>query len=312
MEVRHVKAKQGLQWIMSGFYLFRMAPMVWMLLCFTLILIAMTLALLPLLGQFIFTLISPVFLAGLMLGCRELEQGEKLDLTYLFVGFKKNTAPLITVGGIYLVGQVLILGIVMLVGGTAMMEMLLYGKRVDENELMEVADNMLSASLVALSLSIPLLMAAWFSPLLVAFHNIPPILAMKKSFFACLKNLLPLQLYGIILILLTVVAVIPYGLGLIVLIPIIFTSIYVSYKDIFLSEPLIVKKNESASPEDLNWSSTEENTKETIPTEGDMVKCAHCSLHILRNEAIRDEDQYFCNEEHRQQYQSSSKKTKTD
>ena len=248
MEVRHVKARQGLQWIMSGFYLFRMAPMAWMLLCFTLILIAMTLSILPLLGQFIFTLISPVFLAGMMLGCKKLEQGEKLEITHLFAGFKKNTAPLITVGGIYLIGQVLIVGIVMLIGGTAMMEMLLQGKRVDENELMEVADDMLSATLVALALSIPLLMAAWFSPLLVAFHNIPPVLAMKKSFFACLKNMLPLQLYGVILIILTVIAIIPYGLGLIVLIPIIFTSIYVSYKDIFLSEPLAIKRTNLQPP----------------------------------------------------------------
>ena len=307
MEVRHVKARQGLQWIMSGFYLFRMAPMAWMLLCFTLILIAMTLSILPLLGQFIFTLISPVFLAGMMLGCKKLEQGEKLEITHLFAGFKKNTAPLITVGGIYLIGQVLIVGIVMLIGGTAMMEMLLQGKRVDESELMEVADDMLSATLVALALSIPLLMAAWFSPLLVAFHNIPPVLAMKKSFFACLKNMLPLQLYGVILIILTVIAIIPYGLGLIVLIPIIFTSIYVSYKDIFLSEPLTIKKNQSAAPEDITWPTTEEE----IPTEGDMVKCSQCGLHILRNEAVSAEDKHFCSDEHRQQYQSSSERKET-
>ena len=308
MEVRHVKARQGLQWIMSGFYLFRMAPMAWMLLCFTLILIAMTLSILPLLGQFIFTLISPVFLAGMMLGCKKLEQGEKLEITHLFAGFKKNTAPLITVGGIYLIGQVLIVGIVMLIGGTAMMEMLLQGKRVDESELMEVADDMLSATLVALALSIPLLMAAWFSPLLVAFHNIPPVLAMKKSFFACLKNMLPLQLYGVILIILTVIAIIPYGLGLIVLIPIIFTSIYVSYKDIFLSEPLAIKKNQSAAPEDITWPTTEEE----IPTEGDMVKCSQCGLHILRNEAVSAEDKHFCSDEHRQQYQSSSERKETE
>ena len=308
MEVRHVKARQGLQWIMSGFYLFRMAPMAWMLLCFTLILIAMTLSILPLLGQFIFTLISPVFLAGMMLGCQKLEQGEKLEITHLFAGFKKNTAPLITVGGIYLIGQVLIVGIVMLIGGTAMMEMLLQGKRVDESELMEVADDMLSATLVALALSIPLLMAAWFSPLLVAFHNIPPVLAMKKSFFACLKNMLPLQLYGVILIILTVIAIIPYGLGLIVLIPIIFTSIYVSYKDIFLSEPLAIKKNQPAAPEDITWPTTEEE----IPTEGDMVKCGQCGLHILRNEAVSAEDKHFCSDEHRQQYQSSSERKETE
>lgn len=171
MEVHQVKAKQGLQWIMSGFYLFRAAPAAWILLTFTLILIAMSLALVPLLGQFVFTLISPLFLAGLMIGCKGLEQGEKLDISCLFIAFKTNPTPLITIGGIYLIGQVLIVGVVMLIGGTVMVDMLLYGKRVDESELMGVMSSIMTASLIAISLSVPLIMAAWFSPLLVIFHR---------------------------------------------------------------------------------------------------------------------------------------------
>ncbi|MEK6596397.1 MAG: BPSS1780 family membrane protein, partial [Pseudomonadota bacterium] len=107
MEIHQVNAKQGLQWIMSGFYLFRKTPMVWVLVCFTLILIAMSMALLPLLGKFIFTLISPVFLAGIMMGCKDMEQGKPLEIAHLFVAFKTNAAPLITIGGIYLIGQIL-------------------------------------------------------------------------------------------------------------------------------------------------------------------------------------------------------------
>ena len=33
MEARQVRGRQGLQWILSGFYLFRQAPLVWILLC---------------------------------------------------------------------------------------------------------------------------------------------------------------------------------------------------------------------------------------------------------------------------------------
>src|SRR6187455_3232985 len=109
MEVRQVDAKQGWQWIVTGFYIFRQTPLVWILLCTTLLLIAVTLSLIPMAGQFIFTLLSPVFLAGLMIGCRSLEQGEGLEFSHLFAGFRSSTASLITIGGIYLVGQVLIL-----------------------------------------------------------------------------------------------------------------------------------------------------------------------------------------------------------
>ncbi len=75
MQVRQVDAKQGWQWIMTGFFLFRRAPLVWIILCATLLLIAATLALIPIAGQFIFTLLSPVFLAGVMIGCKTLERG---------------------------------------------------------------------------------------------------------------------------------------------------------------------------------------------------------------------------------------------
>ena len=236
MGVRQVEAKQGWRWIVTGFFIFRQIPLVWIVLCTTLLLIAATLSLIPVAGQFIFTLLSPVFLAGLMTGCRALEQGGKLEIAHLLVGFRYTSGPLITIGGIYLVGQVLILGIFMLVGGNVLMDLLIDGKRVDDNELKNVSGDMLSASLVALMLSIPLMMAAWFAPLLVIFKGMPALDAMRVSFFACLKNIVAFQIYGVILIVLTIAATMPYGLGLFVLVPTLFASIYASYRDIFVDE----------------------------------------------------------------------------
>jgi len=265
MEIHQVHGNPGLQWILSGFYLFRKAPLAWVFVCFTLMLIAMAMSFIPLLGKFVFTLISPAFLAGIMLGCKDMEQGKPIELKHLFIAFKTNPAPLITIGGIYLIGQILIIGLVMLIGGSQMTDMLLYEKRVDESELMGVMSSMLTSSLIALTLSIPLMMASWFSPLLVIFHNVPPVAAMQRSFFACLKNFIPFQLYGVTLIVLTVLSLIPYGLGLVILIPTIFTSIYVSYKDIFLAEPLRFNNdpsepdNQKTSWADADESSTKEN-----------------------------------------------------
>ena len=122
----------------------------------------------------------------------------------------------------------------MLVGGDVLMGLLLEGKRVDENELKSVSGDMLTASLVALTLSIPLMMAAWFAPLLVIFKDMPPLEAMRLSFVACLKNIIAFQLYAVILVVLTVIATMPYGLGLFILVPTLFTSIYVSFRDIFV------------------------------------------------------------------------------
>lgn len=233
MEIRQVDAKQGWQWIVTGFYLFRQIPVMWIVLCAVLLLIAATLALIPVVGQFVFTLVSPVFLAGLMLGCRALEQGGNLEVAHLLAGFRRDPAALITIGGIYLVGQVLILGVFMFVGGDVLMDLLIDGKRVDENELKSVSGDMLTASLIGLMLSIPLMMATWFSPLLVVFNDMAPLEAMRMSFVACLKNIIAFQIYGVTLVVLIVLAAMPYGLGLFVLVPTMFASIYVSYRDIF-------------------------------------------------------------------------------
>ena len=330
MEIHQLSAKYGWYWIANGFHMFRKAPMIWVLVCFTLLLIAMTLALIPILGQFVFTLISPVFLAGIMIGCREQEQGRQLEMVHLFIAFKTNVASLVTVGGIYLIGQVLIIGLVMIIGGSQMTDMLLYGKRVDENELITVMDNMLTASLVALLLSIPLMMAAWFSPLLVVFHNLQPIPAMKKSFFACLKNIIPFQLYGLLLIIFTIFALMPYGVGLVILIPTIFASIYVSYKNIFLGEEVNISEEHlpKTDYQQANWSNepreaepshkeenaakrkqsdipVENNQNSPLAAEGDIVECDQCKILIPKEEAIRFHGRFFCSDEHFQQYQDN-------
>jgi hypothetical protein len=263
MEARQVRGRQGLQWILSGFYLFRLSPFVWILLCLTFLLIAMTLEFLPVLGKFIFTLISPVFMAGIMTGCRSLEQGDQLELGHLFLGFKKNTVPLITVGGFYLISQVLIIGIFMLIGGSALVDMLLYGKRFDEQELMEVMDNALSASLAGLLLTVPLMMAIWFAPLLVMFENMPPMIAIRKSFFACLKNIIPFQIYTIALIILLFLAIMPYGLGLLLWIPTVFASIYVSYQDIFHFGSMPTGKEITEEKEEMQNKENTESNQET-------------------------------------------------
>jgi len=244
MQVRQVDAKQGWQWIMSGFFLFRRAPLVWIILCATLLLIAATLALIPIAGQFIFTLLSPVFLVGVMTGCKTLNEGGRLEITHLLAGFRGTASPLITIGGIYLIGQVLIVGVFMLVGGDVLMGLLLEGKRVDENELRNVSGDMLSASLVALVLTIPLLMAVWFAPLLVKFGNMQALDAMRSSFVACLKNIVPLQVYVITLVVVMTILMMLVssllGPSLIVQLavitaisPILFASIFASYRDIF-------------------------------------------------------------------------------
>jgi uncharacterized membrane protein len=78
-----------------------------------------------------------------------------------------------------------------------------------------------------------LMMAMQFAPMLVFFHNIAPVEALKLSFRAFLVNMGPMLVYGVVLITLAVLATIPILLGWLVLLPVIFTALYASYSDIF-------------------------------------------------------------------------------
>lgn len=97
----------------------------------------------------------------------------------------------------------------------------------------EQASVMMLPILIAMLFVMPILMAYWYAPLLSGLHNLSAVEAMKLSFVACLKNMVPFLLYGFIFMVLLIVAIIPFGLGLILVVPVMMTSLYTSYVDVF-------------------------------------------------------------------------------
>ena len=91
------------------------------------------------------------------------------------------------------------------------------------------------AVLIIFALMLPVMMAIWFAPALVLFHGKGALEAMQASFFGCLKNIVPFLVYSVVMLVLGVLAAIPFGLGWLVLGPVLAASIYTSYKDIYLT-----------------------------------------------------------------------------
>lgn len=228
MEVRRVRAWQGWRWISEGYALFRQNPVIWIALFFIYVLIAMGLSIVPLLGPIVLNLLAPVFMAGFMIGCRAMEEGEELEINHLFAGFRVHAARLVTVGGLYLCGVVVIVGVVFVVTGSAT----LLGADM-EREFGEHPSQFLPVMLGVLAALVPLVMAYWFAPALVVFQNATPREAMRQSFAACGRNMMPFLVYGVASMVLMLLAIIPLGLGLLVMIPTFTASLYASYRDIF-------------------------------------------------------------------------------
>ena len=227
-----VPAAHGWRWLKEGFGHFRMNPLAWILTLIVWVIISVVLSLVPFIGSLAITLISPVIGAGFMLGCREQEQGGDFRISHLFSGFSNNVGQLMLVGLLYLVGTIVIVVAIALFAGGAVF---LLGGGNPGAMGPEMMSAMAIPILIAFLLFIPLLMAYWFAPALVALNDVSAISAMKMSFSACLKNMLPFLVYGLLATLLSFIAVIPFGLGMLVLLPMVIASMYTAYRDIFYS-----------------------------------------------------------------------------
>ena len=229
LESRQVPVGQAWVWIVNGFNLFKANPVMWIVILLIYLAIIIPVSLIPVIGSIVSTLVAPVFAAGMMWGCKAIVQKQDLEINHLFEGFKKNTAQLISVGGIYMLSLLLIAVMVVLSLDKDTVELLMKGKEVSQAQ----ASTMMLPVLIAMLFVIPIIMAYLYAPVLVGLNNLTAIEAMKLSFTACLKNMLPFLLYGLIFAVLLVVAIIPFGLGLIVAIPVMMTSLYSSYTDVF-------------------------------------------------------------------------------
>jgi hypothetical protein len=232
--IRRVAIGRGWGWIAAAFGLFRRSPVIWIALHLVLLLIALGLGLIPWLGTYLIYLLTPPFLAGLMSACADAERGREIEIGHLFKGFVDNASPLITLGGIYLVGNVVVAGVAIALGGAALQEVMQAASEGSASVDPAVTDKALLAVLVSAALFVPLAMALWFAPALVMLDRVPAPKALVLSVQACLANLLPFLVYGLIMSALLFVALLPALLGLVLWVPIAMLSTYTAYREVFV------------------------------------------------------------------------------
>ncbi len=228
-----VAAGRGWDWIAAGWELFKRQAGMWIALALVALVIFVVLAFIPFLGSIASFILTPVFGAGVVIGCRAIEEGRPLEIGHLFGGFREKLGPLATVGAIYLGTAVVIALVVGLATGASIFA-LMSGATPDV-ATPAAALTVILALLIMLALLLPVVMAIWFAPPLVVFHGKSAVEAMQESFTGCLRNIVPFLVYGVVTLGLGIVASIPLGLGWLVLGPVLAASLYTSYKDIYLT-----------------------------------------------------------------------------
>lgn len=244
-----VPARHGWAWLARGFFLFRKNPPMWTLLVFTYWILVALMNQIPIAGPLVATLFLPAFSVSFMVICEHLDRGDPLRPILLFAGFRARLPTLVTLGALYLLSIMLVLGISALADHGTLANWVIYGTAPSAEA---IRDGSLSTALViAAAAGTPVVMAFWFAPVLAAWDGMNAAKALFFSFFASWRNWRAFLLYGAVLsvagtalsMALVTTALLLRGhpemlrLGLIaailVTMPTLFGSFYAAYRDVF-------------------------------------------------------------------------------
>ncbi len=249
MQINSLSISQPINWFKMGWRIFMNNPLQWILMLLVLFIISIIFNLIPMVGGLIFMLISPALMAGIFLATKKSSDGEMIEVKDLFsvILDPSRRTPFFLLGVVILIFNVLIMMIVFVpIIGTAGMEYF----SSDSREIVPATIGTVGIvfSLLVIPIIIAYLMAMIYAIPLMLFSDQGIKEALLLSLKASVSNILPMLLASVIYFVLAIIAVIPIGLGLLVLLPVTFGAIYVSYKDIFvikIKQTLQKKKRDS-------------------------------------------------------------------
>lgn len=203
VQPRVVEGTRGSAWWGEGWRLFRLRPGMWVAIILLYAAITVLVSYVPYVGDLGTSLLTPVFVGGMMIGCRALDRGEPLRISHLFEGFQAaHFVQLMIIGALNValtIGLKLVSGAGLI--GTEALERLASA----QDPMAGLAGSALAMSATALLVLLLVLVAAavfamlnWFAPALVALRGVRAIEAMKLSFVACLRNWVPFLVYSLI------------------------------------------------------------------------------------------------------------------
>jgi len=231
--VAELPASHGARWIAESFRMFRAYPIQWMGLTAGWISITFALLIIPFLGGVLANFLQPAFFASFAIAGYRQSAGERVVMGDLFGGFRRHMRSQVNLGAVLLLSEIAIFAIM------AAMGLPLAG----EGDGFTMADYVESLQgkewILAFGFLLTVLVkgALWFAPPLIAFHGMPTMHAIRWSLYAALANLGAMMVYGATLLALFFVGAIPWGAGLVVVLPLMAISSFVSYREVFEARP---------------------------------------------------------------------------
>ena len=236
-----VEPAHTLQWLAAGWRVFLANHGIWIAQTVILIAILAALGFVPLLGWAAAPVALPMLAAGMLAGVEALRRDEALRVDHLFEGLRRRTGELLLLGACHLAGALAAALIAAVVGGSAVLTGMLIGALAGAGV---AAGGVMFGVLVFTVLWTLLIMALCFAPALVLLDGVPPLEAMKLSARACFANLLTFIVLAAMLYVLVWIAMLPAGLGMLVLVPVIAGTLHAAWVQVFKPPPALPSPDE--------------------------------------------------------------------
>ena len=233
LQPRRVRIGRGWGWIYGGFGLFNRGMGVSVGICLFSVVLSMASGIVPG-GSLLYQLFSMVFAAGSLAVAHRAHTAGYISFNDYFEGFRQQMGPLVLVAVIYmgLIFGVVFVATLAAIASIGLDNLMHFEEAVQADPTSGL--RLLLWVLVVIALIIPVMMAVMFAPALVFFHQVAPWSAMKLSFRACLRNFWVLSWWGVLATVLMFCGFLGLLIGLLVMVPVMWYSSYLAYRDIFL------------------------------------------------------------------------------
>ena len=251
MKLNIVPPRTGLAWAKLGVKTFLQQPLAMSGLFFMFMALLSIASMLPFIGSALALALLPAATLGFMAATQEATKGKFPMPSILISAFRAGRQRLnamATLGAMYAVGFLIIMGISSLIDGGQFARLYLVGGKITE-EMVSRSDFQV-AMWVTLALYLPLSLMFWHAPALVHWHGVAPVKSVFFSFMACYKNFGAFTIYsfvwmGMFLLAMLVVGIVAALFGnaafatlamfpiALVFFAMFFTSIYFTFRDSF-------------------------------------------------------------------------------
>lgn len=254
--------QQGLRWVRESLALFKTQPHIWMLWSLAYIVIFMVLPSLPLLGflGLLSVVIWPACMAFVVMLYRQVDLQGQMTPRIVWQQLQTHFRTLVLLGLSCLIYAVLATYLL----SSELAALVAHAPTkagMSESQMTQFLENTLSFVVKVLLLLLPLFIATWFSPMLIALNGYALPKAIKSSIAGMLQYTMPMGVSWLVMTLGMLVVML--GLGLVIgilgaLIPMLaqllmpllvfaallvinalmFAFQYISYKDVFRAAPV--------------------------------------------------------------------------